>query len=313
MRIVWPRSTIVATALALMLDRKIGDPPSSFHPVAYFGQLANWTERLLYKDSYFAGAVSTMVLVGFPLGLSITSSPYPVAASVLVQYFCISDRQLRDVVCEVVRSVELGDLKRARITVGKIVGRSTRDMSESEVLRAAFESLAENSSDGAVAPIFYGTLLGDAGAVIYRCVNTLDSMFGHRNKKYERFGYVSARFDDLVNLIPSRLTWLCVYLLSSRSTRRRIRKATAQARAHPSPNAGVVEAGFAGRFDVEVGGVNIYDGVAEERVRFGGDKTVTTEDLKQAIIFERRVVDLAFVLSSVVALTLRTLVKRRWL
>ncbi len=299
----------LVTVLALALDRQIGDPINLVHPVAYFGNLANFVEKKLYKDSYIAGALSTMLLVGFCGAFSASVIKSPLGVKVLSQYFCISDRQLRDVVLEVVRLVEAKDLHGARREVGRIVGRSTSELSEAEVLRAAFESLAENSSDGAIAPIVYGTLLGDAGAICYRAINTLDSMFGHKSDRYRHFGYFAARLDDLVNLLPSRVTWICVYILSSRVERLRIRKATVDAKGHPSPNAGVVEASFAGRFDVRIGGVNLYDGVAEERIQFGGNREVTTKDLKDAVAFESRVVELALVVSATLAFLLHGMVR----
>ncbi len=309
-RYSFKRSDPIVTALALALDRKIGDPDNLIHPVAYFGHLANLVEKKLYKDSYLVGAVSTTLLVGVCVAFWKAVSSWPFGAKVLLQYFCISDRQLRDVVADVVRLVEAKDLQGARRVVGQIVGRSTSELSEAEVLRAAFESLAENSSDGAIAPIFYGALLGEVGAIGYRAINTLDSMFGHKSERYLRFGYASARLDDLVNLLPSRLTWLCAYVLSPKDARMRIRRATSDAKAHPSPNAGVVEACFAGRFDVGVGGVNLYDGVAEERIRFGGDREITTKDLKEAIGFESRVVELSLFFAMTLSWCLQRLIGR---
>ncbi|SHE69553.1 adenosylcobinamide-phosphate synthase [Ferrithrix thermotolerans DSM 19514] len=297
--------------VALWGDRVFGDPPDNLHLVAYFGRLAGYLERHLYKNSKVAGgAVSSLSLAAvFSLLLVLERASWPF--ELLTLYFSIADSQLRDVVHEVASSIQSGDIVSARRHVQKIVGRDSGSLDEAEVLRAAFESLAENSSDGAVGPIFFGTVFGVKAAALYRAINTMDSMFGHKSKRYKEFGFIPAKVDDIVNLIPARLTWLCAYLLSGPRERDSMRKGLKAARQHPSPNAGVVEAAFACRFGVRVGGVNSYEGRIEERVRFGGEKEVDLQSLLDALVFERRVVDVAYLFSLIVSVVVWTLVEGR--
>ena len=143
------------------------------------------------------------------------------------------------------------------------VGRDTEDLSESEVCRAAVESVAENTSDGVVAPMLYGVLFGAPGALAYKAVNTLDSMVGYRQPPYEDLGWASARLDDLANLAPSRLTMLCIAAISGRPLRTLL-TAVRYGPLTASPNAGMAEAAFAGALGVRLGGANTYGGVLRE-------------------------------------------------
>ena len=175
-----------------------------------------------------------------------------------------------------------GDLLRARTQVARLVGRDTSTLDLSGVARAVIESVAENTSDAVVAPLVWGAVAGVPGLLVYRAANTLDAMIGHRSTRYEQFGWAAARVDDVLNLPGARLTALLATALggdprASLSTWRR------DASAHPSPNAGPVEASFAGALGVRLGGTNVYGEQVEDRARMG-DGDVTAADIDRAVL-----------------------------
>ncbi len=166
-----------------------------------------------------------------------------------------------------------------------LVGRETADLSADEVARATVESLAENTSDAVVAPLFWGTVAGIPGLLGYRAVNTLDAMIGHRSPRYRRFGWAAARLDDVVNWLPARLAAVATAAaapLVGGSTRETLRIVVRDAGRHPSPNAGVVESAFAGALGVRLGGRNVYHGEAEDRGVLGDGRPVRTTDIARA-------------------------------
>ena len=178
-----------------------------------------------------------------------------------------------------------GDLAAARRQIRNLVGRDPSELSATELARACVESVAENTSDAVVAPLFWGAAAGLPGLLAYRAVNTLDAMVGHRSTRYRRFGWAAAQLDDLANWLPARLSGLLTVLLAplvgGRPTAawQAWRRDAAQ---HPSPNAGVVEAAFAGALGVRLGGTNVYDGVAEDRGTLGGSRPVGVSDIAPA-------------------------------
>jgi adenosylcobinamide-phosphate synthase len=200
---------------------------------------------------------------------------------------------------EAARNVEMGlregRLERARTQVGHLVGRDRGDLSESEVCRAAVESVAENTSDGVVAPMFYGVLFGAPGALAYKAVNTLDSMVGYRQPLYEDLGWASARLDDLANLAPSRLTMLSTAAVAGRPLRTLL-IAVRYGPLTASPNAGMAEAAFAGALDVRVGGANTYGGVLREGPILGDGRLPSPDDIGRAVRLMRRCCVLAGIL-----------------
>ena len=166
-----------------------------------------------------------------------------------------------------------------------LVGRETADLSADEVARATVESVAENTSDAVVAPLFWGAVAGVPGLLGYRAVNTLDAMIGHRSPRYQRFGWAAARLDDVANWLPARVAALAAAVaapLVGGSTREALRVVLRDAGQHPSPNAGVVEAAFAGALGVRLGGRNVYDGEAEDRGVLGDGRPVRTTDIARA-------------------------------
>jgi adenosylcobinamide-phosphate synthase len=180
-----------------------------------------------------------------------------------------------------------GDLERARASVGEMVGRDTKDLSAAEISRAAVESVAENASDGVVAPMLYGLFFGAPGALAYKAINTLDSMVGYRSGPYAELGWASARLDDLANLAPARATAIAAAAVSGRpistvATARRYGPLTT------SPNAGWAEAAFAGALGLSLGGTNSYGGVVRHGPILGDGRRPVPEDIRRAVRLMRR-------------------------
>lgn len=259
---------------ALALDAAIGDPPNFPHPVRYIGAFAAWTEdraRALLKDEYLAGAMSAFCVTGVAAGAAylVTKGARAVhpllgdLASVLIMYSCFAARDLADHSMRAHDALESGDIEGARRAAGMMVGRDTANLEETEIVRAVVESVAENTSDGVTAPLFYAVAAGPVGAVFYKAANTLDSMFGYKNERYEKFGFVSAKLDDALNYVPARLTAAVVTVaadLTGMNMKGAAEMLVRDGRKHPSPNSGLCEAAMAGAMNVRLGGVNYYAG-----------------------------------------------------
>jgi len=185
-----------------------------------------------------------------------------------------------------------GDLPAARFRIRTLVGRDTAALSTEEVARAAVESVAENTADAVVAPLFWGAVAGIPGLLCYRAINTLDAMIGHRSARYLRFGWAAARLDDVANWLPARLTGLLTVAaapLVAGPPRKALQAWRRDARQHPSPNAGVVEAAFAGALGVRLGGRNVYGGQVEDRGGLGDGRPVAMGDIGRAVRLSRLV------------------------
>ncbi|EKA60078.1 cobalamin biosynthesis protein CobD [Janibacter hoylei PVAS-1] len=181
------------------------------------------------------------------------------------------------------------DLTGARTRVRHLVGRVTDDLEADEVARAAVESIAENTSDAVVGTLVWGAALGPLGIVLHRAANTLDAMHGHRTSRYARFGWAAARLDDLLGWVPARATVLATAAAVPLRAVEVLRTAARDGRAHPSPNAGPVEAGFAAALGIRLGGRTVYASGAEDRVVMGSGPAPTVPDLPRAITLARRV------------------------
>ncbi|GIE87880.1 cobalamin biosynthesis protein [Actinoplanes regularis] len=274
-----------------LLDAAIGDP-RWFHPVAGFGTAAAALERRVYRPRRGAGALFTAVAVGVPVlaGLAAgrATRRVPVARFALTTaatWTVLGGRTLRKESREMARHLQAGDLPAARGRLNHLCGRDPSALDEPELARATVESVAENTSDAVVAPLLWGAALGPAGLLGYRAANTLDAMVGHRSARYERFGTVSARLDDLLNLVPSRLTGLLTIAVapvaggSPRETLRVWRRDRAD---HPSPNAGQCESAMAGALGVRLGGRNVYFGRSETRPFLGDGPRPSAVHLRRA-------------------------------
>jgi len=276
-------------AVACLLDAAVGDPRWFPHPVRWMGLIVNWYDRrvqrlvlspakqrmaglllavILPAGAYAAG--STLVWFGSAIDPLCGS-----AVTVLLAWTSLAARDLIDHVASVQRALRSVSLEEARAAVAKIVGRDTEKMDEAEIVRATVETIAESTADGIMAPLFYLVLGGAPLALAYKAVSTLDSMIGHLDDRYRWFGWASARLDDAVNFIPARITALLLVLsagIISRSwpvTQHAWRILLRDGRRHPSPNSGRPEAAMAGALGVQLGGINLYDGLATERPCLG--------------------------------------------
>lgn len=279
-------------AAALLLDAVLGEPPEAVHPTVLMGRaISAFEQRALKMQSprsrrlagiFLALAMPSLtflstrkVLDALPGGIRWTTETALISTA-------LSMRGLADAAGSVEHALNGGGLRVARIRVARFVGRDTHDLSEREVCRAAVESVAENTSDGVVAPMLYGLLFGAPGALAYKAVNTLDSMLGYRQPPYEDLGWAPARLDDLANLAPSRLTMLSTAAISGRPFRTLL-TALRYGPLTASPNAGMAEAAFAGALDVRLGGANAYGGVMREGPILGDGRLPVHDDIRRAV------------------------------
>lgn len=278
-------SRSLGLALGFAADRLAGDP-ARFHPVAGFGRTAAWLEQRTYADSRAAGAAHVALLVGGSVLL--TRRGHGTATTALATWAVLGGTSLDREAVAVATLLERGDLPGARHRLTHLVGRVTDDLDASGVARATIESIAENTSDAVVAPLVWGALVGVPGLVGYRAANTLDAMIGHHTERYERFGWAAARLDDLLNLPGSRLAAALAVLLGDehRAAAWAWRR---DARAHPSPNAGPIEASFAGALGLRLGGETVYPTRVERRPVLGHADHPVPADIRRARLLARRV------------------------
>lgn len=309
----WLAETFFVLAAALAFDRLVGDPAWLWrrvpHPVMLFGRAIDWLEQRLNRETLpFAdrrrrgiAALAILAVGGVALGwvieLLLRSSVIGLAVEIVVAAVFLAQKSLIDHVASVERELETAGVEGARRAVADIVGRDVSVLDESGVARAAIESAAENFSDGVVAPAFWFLLLGVPGLLLFKVVNTADSMIGHRSQRYEAFGWAAARFDDLLNYAPARLSaWLLSWaaFLSGRDGAAARRAAQADAASHKSPNAGWPEAALAGALGLSVGGPRRYGAVAVEGawLNAAGRKDAGPADIAGAI----RLIDAAWTL-----------------
>ena len=284
-------------AAALLLDAVLGEPPEAVHPIVLMGLVISAFERRALRiDSprfwrlagiVLAISVPSLVFVTTRKILSVVPCKASWAIGIALLSTTLSMRGLGEAAGDVEFWLREERLERARTRLGHFVGRDTEDLSESEVCRAAVESVAENTSDGVVAPMFYGALFGAPGALAYKAVNTLDSMVGYRQPPYDDLGWASARLDDLVNLAPSRLTMLCTAATSGRPLGTLL-TAVRYGPLTTSPNAGMAEAAFAGALGVKLGGANTYGGVLRVGPILGDGRLPAPEDIRRAVRLMRR-------------------------
>ncbi|MFN0102921.1 MAG: adenosylcobinamide-phosphate synthase CbiB [Bryobacteraceae bacterium] len=272
--------TPFALACGVAADLALGDPRWMPHPIVGVGNLAAWMERVWRRTSLplrVAGIGAWCGVLGVSCGVvfaSVRLLPEPFVQIYWI-YSLLAVRSLDDHAMAVVRPLRDGDLATAREAAARIVGRDTDALDACGVTRAMVETVAENLNDGVVAPLFWLTLGGPVAMAAYKAVNTMDSMFGHKNERYLQFGWCAARMDDLANLIPARLTagliWLIAAIWPGMSFSGSIRSTWRDAHRQPSPNSGYPEAAAAGALGVQLGGVNFYCGVRSEKALLGED------------------------------------------
>jgi adenosylcobinamide-phosphate synthase len=281
------RSTAAALVAGMALDELLGDPRRG-HPVAGFGHGAAWLERRLYRPSRTAGAVHAAVAVAVPAALTVAVQRRAGRRATLTAaalYVTLGGRTLRRTATRLARLVEDGDLDGARALAPSLVSRRPDDLTGDDLSRAAFESLAENTADAVVGPLLWTFVLGAPGAVLYRAVNTLDAMVGYRDERYARFGWAAARLDDALNWPVARATAAAVVIaapLAGADARGALATWRRDGHHHPSPNAGHVEAAFAGALGVRVGGPTTYGHSVEHRAHLGDGRTPEPADVRAA-------------------------------
>ncbi|MBC9929354.1 adenosylcobinamide-phosphate synthase CbiB [Chitinophaga qingshengii] len=258
---------VLPLLLGYVADLLLGDPRKWPHPVKGYGQLIAWTIRWLNRGQarLWKGALMTTVLCALVFGgfyyIVRSLQPWPWAStlfSAVMVFFALANKSLLQEGCEVFDTLEHEGLEAGRRRLSWIVGRDTSALSPNQIRIAVMESMSENLNDGVIAPLFYYAVLGVPGMMLYKMINTLDSMVGYKNDQYRYFGRVAARLDDVANFIPARLTALLMILVtgSGRAARYVIRFGSA----HASPNAGYPEAALAGILHCRFGGPNTYHG-----------------------------------------------------
>lgn len=292
-------------AAAIVIDWIIGDPKYPTHPVIYIGRLTKALEARLYNKSRTYSERSLLAR-----GALLTAAVLLLSGALMLAIVCFSDwlhpwlgyavstwfisttiavKGLKDAAMLVYYPLSVGDLAQARTYIGYIVSRDQEVMGEPEITRAAVETVSENIVDAFISPLFWALIGGAPMAMGYRAANTLDSMVGYRNERYEYFGKCSARLDDVLNYIPARVTgWLIVavaFVLPFCSARQAAAAIARFASKHPSPNSGIPEAAVAGALGVQLGGRNRYFGKWEARAVMGWEREkLTAKHIKKSVI-----------------------------
>ncbi len=325
----WPLAAGLAAGVAL--DALLGDPRRG-HPVAAFGRAAAALEARDYADSRFRGAAhaaACVLAVAVPAALLARRTrrrpPHEAAAAALAVWAVTGARSLHHEAERIRVALATQDLPAARAALPSLCGRDPAHLDAGEMARAVVESVAENTSDAVVAPLLWGAAAGWPGLLAYRAVNTLDAMVGYRSPRYLRFGWASARLDDIANWIPARVTAAltigCAPLVPqapppTASAQRppakgrpahgpaaaALRSVLRYGNCHPSPNAGRCEAAFAGALGLRLGGTNVYGGITEARPGLGAGRAPEPDDILRAIRLSRAVTVSATALAVLLAL-----------
>lgn len=306
---------VLSLIIGWALDRLLGDPASLPHPIVWFGRLITIGERRLNRGLHrcLKGALlaitlvtGVFIIVFYFLKIISLLSPLAVVAvqAVLVFYFLAGTTLVREV-RDVFRALDVS-LEKGRMQVARIVGRDTSQLTADEVRRAALETLAENLSDGVVAPLFWFLLAGVPGMAAYKMANTLDSMIAYRTERYRRFGTVAARIDDVLNYLPARLTALLMTVAAGRP--RVLGFVARYGRCHASPNSGYPESALAGVLGCRFGGGHYYFGEYMPKPWIGTcDRPLTYNDMLTAVKINRRAELLMVLITGVITLIVQIL------
>lgn len=298
-------TNVLSLLIGWVLDLLFGDPARLPHPVVWFGRAIAFCERHLNRGRHrrLKGALTAVSLItlGFAVTFTLLAVLPPlgrVGVGSLLIFYCLAGttliREVRQVFMALDRSLDEG-----RRQVARIVGRDTSELSAQEVRTAALETLAENLSDGVIAPLFWLALLGVPGMMAYKMVNTLDSMIGYRTERYRDFGCWAARIDDVANYIPARLTALLMVVAAGRP--RLAGFVWRNGRNHASPNSGYPEAALAGILNCRFGGPHYYFGELFDKPYIGeNDRLLTTADMETAVRVNRVAEVIAIVIITVI-------------
>jgi len=310
------------TLIALLIELAVGYPDRLVraigHPVTWIGALIGALDRGLNRDGLndahrrMHGVLAVVLIVavaaaaGYGVQRALLALPYGIVAAALCASTLVAQRSLYDHVARVATALECEGLAAGRAAVGAIVGRDTAALDAAGVARAAIESLAENFSDGVVAPAIFMAIAGLPGAAAYKAINTADSMIGHRTPRHKAFGWAAARLDDLVNLPASRLSALLIVTAAALSDRAAAAAASRavirDAHRHRSPNAGFPEAAVAGALGLALAGPRMYGGVAVDDALMGdGRREASATDIRAALAIYRKADGLLIALVAVIA------------
>lgn len=301
--------------IAILLDQLLGDPRWLPHPVRLIGAACLRAERITRallppSGAGFFAVILILALTGASVwgllaGAGLIHPWLNTAISIIILYTTIAARDLASHSKQVYAALVTGDLACARRRVGMIVGRETAALDEAGVTRATVESVAESMVDGVTAPLFFAVLGGPVAAMLYKAINTMDSMFGYKNERYLKFGWAAARLDDLANFIPARLTSLMIpaaAFLLRLNPKNSLFILLRDRRKHASPNSGHTEAAVAGALGVQLGGPNFYFGKVVEKPNIGeASRAIEPRDILRA----NRLMRLASVFTLLVFLMLR--------
>ncbi len=290
-------TSIISLIVGWTLDRLFGDPTRLPHPIVWFGRMIAFGEHRLNRGSHrkLKGAITAIGLIVSVFAITWlvrhTLSPlgkglWVTLFDAIIIFYCLAGttlvREVRAVFLALDRSLDEG-----RRQVARIVGRDTSALSAQEVRTAALETLAENLSDGVIAPLFWLAILGTPGMMAYKMVNTLDSMIGYKTERYRDFGCWAAHIDDITNYLPARLTAILMVVTSGRAGL--LRFVWRNGRNHASPNSGYPEAALAGILDCRFGGPHYYFGQLFDKPYIGtNDRLLTTADMRRAVSINRR-------------------------
>jgi len=301
----------LAIAMGVILDYIYQEPPENLHPVVLFAKAQNKVEATVYKNAKTSGAI---YLVS---GVAISYMASYLQKELLSGIFKISNRyshgifdadnlsdffsttlgvavsvggsMLWEVAGNLHTLILQDNLAAAREELSSLVGRDTADLDYPEIIRAVIESIAENTVDAIIAPLFFAYFGGNKLSFIYRGVNTLDAMVGYKNERYLKFGFASAKCDDVLNYLPARLAACLVMMMDPKRSFGIYRAIKKYAGSHPSPNAGVIETAFAAYLNVGLGGTNYYNKIPEERPVMGDAKQAVAEDIARAIALSKAI------------------------
>jgi adenosylcobinamide-phosphate synthase len=288
---------LYALLLGFLLDQLLGDPRWLPHPVRWIGRLVEALEKPLRQafPERLGGVILLILVTGTAGGLTwvtleLTAICHPLAKlglSAILIYYGLAARSLASDTGSVLKSCEQEDWPQARKELNGLVGRQTSELLPEEIYRASIETVAENTSDAIIAPLFYAAMFGPVGTWVYKAINTLDSMVGYRDPRYQKFGWASARADDIANYLPARLTYALLSLaawITACKGKAAWRIGWRDGRKHPSPNAGWPEAAMAGALGVQLGGSSSYsDGVEEKPLLGESLEPLTLKKARQAI------------------------------
>lgn len=301
-------------SVAFVMDLVLGDPKGAPHPVRAMGKAARVLERMTrtrIHNSKLAGVVTVLILVlttygvsrGFLESLGNLNHQFYFVMETLLIYTSLATRSLYDESHPVLIKLRQGNEGHARSQLQNIVGRDTQHLNRKQITRATVETVSENTVDGVVAPLFYACMGGAPLALTYKCINTLDSMFGYKNETYINFGWASARLDDAVNWLPARIAGPLMVVsatLLGQNGKRAWNTMLRDGQNHSSPNAGIPEAVVAGSLGVELGGPQYYQGRMVEKPTIGKElREIEPEDIFRShqILFATAFLALLFFLS----------------